>query len=149
MKTPTITAPTKTGKRNNQVEVALKVSDFNAIQAMSLRLEYNGSVLTFKKAVFTDKLKAASNPQFAATPVNDETMKFKISWSSLKAVTLKKNQVLAYLYFKASKEAGETPLHWNNEASKGNECVFAVVNIIPTELPDGPGNFVDGKVTVK
>lgn len=147
--TPIITAPTITGKKNNQIKIALKVKDFNSIQAMSLRLEYLKSVLTFKKAEFADKLKAASNPQFAATPVDDETMKFKISWSSLKAVTLKKNQVLAYLYFKASKEAGETPLHWNNEASKGNECVFAIVNVIPTALPDGPGNFVDGKVTVK
>ena len=147
--TPTITAPTVTGKKNNQIKVALKVKDFNAIQAMSLRLEFLKSVLTFKKAVFADKLTEASTPQFAATPIDDETMKFKISWSSLKPVTLKKNQVLAYLYFKCAKQAGETVLHWNNEVSKGNECVFAIVDKIPTALPDGPGNFVDGKVTVK
>ena len=137
------------GKKNNQIKVALKVKDFNAIQAMSLRLEFLKSVLTFKKAVFADKLTEASTPQFAATPIDDETMKFKISWSSLKPVTLKKNQVLCYVYFKASKEAGETVLYWNNEVSKGNECVFAIVDKIPTALPDGPGNFVDGKVTVK
>ena len=149
MTTPTITAPTMTGKRNNQIKVALKVKDFNAIQAMSLRLEYFKSVLTFKKATFNEKLVEASNPVCAATPVDDETMKFKISWSSLKPVTLKKNQVLAYVYFKCSKEAGVSTLFWNNLVSNGNECVFAVVETIPVALPDGPGNFIDGKVTVK
>jgi len=90
---PTITAPTITGKKNNQVKVVLKVKDFKAIQA--------------------------------------------------------KNQVLCYVYFKCAKQVGETPLHWNNEVSNGNECVFAIVDTIPTKLPDGPGNFIDGKVTVK
>jgi len=149
MTTPTIIAPVMTGKRNNQIKVALKVKDFNAIQAMSLRLEYLKSVLTFKKATFATKLTDASTPQFAATPVDDETMKFKISWSSIKPVTLKKNQVLCYAYFKCAKQVGETPLHWNNEVSNGNECVFAIVDTIPTVLPDDPGNFVDGKVVVK
>lgn len=148
MKTPTITAPVVTGKRNNQVKVALKVKDFNAIQAVSLRLEYLKSVLTFKKATFNEKLVEASTPQCAATEASDIAMKFKISWSSLKPVTLKKNQVLAYVYFKASKEPGSTPLIWNNEISKGHECAFAVVETIPVELQDGPGNFVDGNVTV-
>lgn len=147
--TPTITAPEVTGKQNNQIRVALKVKDFKAIQAMTLRLEYDPSLLTFKKATFATKLTAASTPQFAATPVDDETMKFKISWSSLKPVTLNKNQVLCYVYFKCAKVAGESPLHWNNTVSGGNECVFAIVDTIPTMLPDGPGNFIDGKVIVK
>ena len=147
--TPTITAPVVTGKKNNQIKIALRVKDYNAIHAMSLRLEYLKSVLTFKKATFNEKITEASTPQCGNSPVDDETMKFKISWSSLKPVTLKKNQVLAYLYFKCAKTEGETLLHWNNEVSKGNECVFAIVDKIPTALPDGPGNFIDGKVVVK
>jgi len=90
---PTITAPTITGKKNNQVKVVLKVKDFKAIQA--------------------------------------------------------KNQVLCYVYFKCAKQAGETTLHWNNKVSNGNECIFAIVDTIPTVLPDDSGNFVDGKVVVK
>lgn len=146
---PTLTAPILIGKRNNQVKVAIKAVDFKNINAMSLWLEYNKSALTFKKATFANKLKVASTPQFAASQVSDETMKFDVSWSSIKGVTLKKNQVLVYLYFKCAKQAGETTLHWNNEVANSNECVFATIEGIPVTLPDGPGNFIDGKVTVK
>ena len=148
MKTPTITAPVVTGKKGNQVKVALKVKDFKNIQAMTLRIEYLKSVLTFVKATFATKLLSASFPSHAATVVDDETMKFKISWSSLKPVSLNQNQILCTLYFKCAKEAGETPLAWNNTISNGHECYFAIVDKIPVELPDDHGNFVDGKVTV-
>jgi hypothetical protein len=149
MTTPTITAPVMTGKKNNQIKVALKVKDLKNIHAITLRLEYFKSVLTFKKAEANKSMMVCSTPIIHATEVDDEMMKIKIVWSSVKPLSLKNNQVLAYLYFKCSKEAGVTTLFWNNLASNGFECVFTTFTNIPSPLPDGPGNFVDGKVTVK
>ena len=145
--TPKVYVPVKTGKRNNQVEVSITVEDFKLIFSTQLRLEYDPNVLTFVRHEVTPTMTAISAP-IVSHPVYGGIQMIRIVWSGVKPATLKNKSVLVKLIFKCAKTAGETILKWNNTAAGGHDCEFCTFTNTVIKLPDGPENYINGKITV-
>lgn len=147
MNAPITIAPKMTGKKNNQIKVAIKVKNFKNIQAITLRLDYLSSVLKFVRA--TPAKNMPGTPIAHESVVDEQYNKLKFVWSDLTPFSLKNNQVLFYAYFKINKNGGTTSLRWNTEAQGGHDCDYAIVDKIPVVLVDDPRDdfYIDGEIT--
>lgn len=141
-KAPITTISNVAGKKNNQVKIPVKIKDFKGIQAITLRIDYKKSDLTF---VRLEPAKSFyDNPMWAATEVNETTMKLKFVWTSLKPYSLKNGMVLFYIVFKY--KGNETDLVWN---PLNGDCEYADYRAVA--LDDNPKSdyYINGKVSTK
>jgi len=157
---PITTAGTKTGKKNNQIKVPIKVKDFENISAITLRLEYNPEIIAWVRCEPAKEFESLGLPFFHASPVESippdskqpepiNSMKLMMAWASVTPLTFTRdNRVLFYAVFKCQKVTGETIIEFNNEVSGGQLCEYA--NAQAQVLTDTPTKdfYINGKVIV-
>ena len=148
---PITTVTSKTGKKNNQIKIAIKVKDFENISAITLRLEYDPEVMTWVRCEPAKEFATLDAPLFHASPIQDPGMsgyKLMMAWASITPLTFTRdNRVLFYAVFKGAKDGGTTELNFNNEISGGGMCEYA--NAQAQVLVDTPTDefYHNGEVT--
>lgn len=134
---PVTTAGSIISCPNNQLVIPILVNGFTNVMAVTLRLEYTDSVMTFISGVANTKL---SGTAFNATPVEGSTTEYKImlAWyaADLIPVSLSPTDTLAKLTF--AYVQGNTGLDFNNVSKSGSQCEYAdetwaVMTDTPTE----------------
>jgi photosystem II stability/assembly factor-like uncharacterized protein len=139
---PTTIAGIKGSLYDSIVHVPITVRNFTNISAISLRLDYDTTVLTYTG--FSNL-----NSQLSGLIINDVHVssalhKLMISWANLTAQTLPFNTQILTLDF--TYLSGTTALTWNNGAHSGAECEYADANGNP--LNDSPTStfYINGEV---
>ena len=127
---------------NTSISVPVKVDKFRKITALSLRLDYNPSVLTYLGSANING--ALSGLIVNNTSVSSTLSKVIISWSDLTPATLSDGSKLADLLF--THITGATGLTWNNTENSGQDCAYA--DSIGNPLTDIPTAlfYTDGEV---
>jgi len=108
------------------------VTGFTGISAISLRIEYNASVMTFDSLSRVNT--AFSGIMWYDQPVSGNTHKILISWTNLTAQTLADDVPLFDLSF--SYISGTTAISFNNTSNGGSECEYA--DLMGDPLIDDP-----------
>lgn len=130
---PITSASSKSSCQNNQIVIPLLVNGFTSITAMSLRLEYINSVMTFVGGVANPLL---SGVMFYASPVSGSNTLYKVMivWTDISPKTLNPTDTLAKLTFNFI--SGNTGLDFNNTVNGGADCEYADENgIAMTDVP--------------
>ncbi len=121
---PVTTAGSSSLCPGNATTVPVTVTNFTLIKAVSLRLDYDPTQLSFVN--FTDL-----NPSLGGTFVNDvvvsETLhKIMIAWSSMNALSLSDGSKLLDLNF--TLVSGSPIVSFNNTDNGGSDCEYADEN---------------------
>ncbi len=133
--TPVTTAATMNACPGNIIMVPVTVNLFNAITAMSLRMDYDPTFMTFGGYTNT-------NPALAGLVVNDlpattpPLRKIVMVWNDVNPKTLPDDSKLADLKFSCI--SGTPALTFNNTDNAGHDCEYADSNGNP--IPDSPGS---------
>ncbi len=108
-----------------QIVIPVLVNGFTNITAISLRIEYTNSVLTYVSAMANPVI---GNVTFNSTPVtgNLSLNKLIIAWSNIIPKSLNQNDTLAWLTFNYI--AGITELAFNNTSNFGGDCEYGDEN---------------------
>jgi hypothetical protein len=127
--------PDDTVCQNSLISVPVKVNNFVSIGAVSLRIEYDTTVMTFNlsQTVFNPSLYGAiisSNPITGGSPV----YKIIISWVGFVPVSLADGSTLVSLGFNF--KTGGAYVTFNNSANQGQDCEYA--NAVGDALIDDP-----------
>ncbi len=139
---PVTTAATRGAPYSSPVSIPVTVTGFSNITALSLRLDYNPTLLTFTGS-------ANVNSQLTGLIVNDLTVssslhKVMMIWSDLAPRTLAAGDKIVDLNF--TYITGTAALTWNNTASSGTECEYA--DAIGNPMTDTPTAtyYINGEV---
>ncbi len=110
--------------QNSLISVPLKVSGFNSIAAVSLRIEYDTMIMKYNApaTVFHPLLPGAI---IGTTPVsaNSSTYKIMITWVSFSPASLPDGATLVSLGFKF--KSGNGNIVFNNTTNQGQDCEYA------------------------
>jgi hypothetical protein len=144
---PITTAATITACPGNPVTVTVKVDNFTSIVDFTLRIEYDGSVITYDSTLNTYSPQLPST--FAgSTPIagSNPMRKIMITWSQISPVTMTSGSNLITLGFHYV--SGTTSLHFNNDVGGGQLCEYTDLNLYPP-LNDIPTStyYHDGQVS--
>ena len=117
---------------NSPLSAPVKVDHFRKITAISLRLDYDPTVLTYLGT-------ANHNPLLPGiyvykTSISSSLSKIIIAWSDANPVTLPNGSKILDLLF--TYISGSTGLVWNNTSNNGSDCEYAdsTGNVLP-DLP--------------
>ena len=139
---PVTTAGIRGVPHNSMVSIPVTVTGFTAITALSLRLEYDPTVLTYTGY-------ANANSQLTGLMVNDVHIsaslhKVMMTWTDVSPQTLSSQSKLLDLVFTYG--TGTSALYWNNDANSGTDCEYADVSGNP--MNDIPSNtyYINGEV---
>ena len=140
---PKTTAGSVSGCPGATVTVPVTVSDFHQISAISLRLDFNPTQLTFVS--LTDVNPAITGAMVNSVLLSPTLKKIMFSWSSVGPVNLNDESVLFKLNFTLI--TGNPAVVFNNTASGGGECEYADVDgVTLNDLPSAEF-FFGGQVT--
>ncbi len=139
---PVTTAATLGAPYGGAINLPVTVTGFSNITALSLRLDYNPTLLTFTGSTNV-------NTELTGLIVNDQTVsaslhKVMMIWSDLTPRTIAAGGKIIDLNF--TYITGTAALTWNNTSSGGSECEYADANGNP--LPDIPTAtfYINGEV---
>jgi len=139
---PVTVAASRGVPHNSPVTIPVTVNGFSNITALSLRLDYDPSVLTFTGYENV-------NSELADLIVNDQTVspslhKVMMVWSDMTPRTIPAGGKIVDLLF--TYVSGTTALTWNNTSNDGSDCEYADANGNP--LPDIPTAtyYINGEV---
>ena len=139
---PITTAGTRGSANNSPVTIPVTVTGFTGITALSLRLDYNPTLLTYTGFANTNAL-------LTGLIVNDMTVsgtlhKIMMTWTDITPRTIASGGKIVDLNF--TYISGTTALAWNNSSSGGSECEYADAGGNP--LPDIPTAtyYINGEV---
>jgi len=118
---PITTVSSKGVPNNAPVTIPITVTDFDSITSLSLRLDYDPTLLTYTGNV-------NPNPVLAGLIVNDIHLsaslhKIILVWTDIYPKTLPANSKIVDLTF--THISGTTPLIWNNVSNGGADCEYA------------------------
>lgn len=130
--TPITTAACIGLPENSTAAIPVTVDNFNNITAVSLRLDYDPTVLTFTG--YDNLTTLLPGIIINNVPVNANLSKVMVSWSDITPVSMPDDSKLFDLMFNYT--SGETTLIWNNTDNNGSDCEYADANGDP--LPDSP-----------
>lgn len=121
---PITTAGNVSACAGTAITIPLNISDFLDITAMSLRLDYNPTLMTFVSGTNI-------NSQLSGLIVNNAVVsgtlnKILIVWSDLTPKTIANGEKLVDLNFNFI--SGSPTLSFNNTANGGSDCEFADAN---------------------
>ena len=129
---PATTAATVSLNAPGLVNIPVTVTDFNDITALSLRLEYKPSVLTFTGV--SNILPQLNGLEANNSQVSASLNKIMISWSDPTPRTILPGEKMFDLAFNYIGDS--TSLVWNNSSNGGSDCEYA--DAIGNPLPDLP-----------
>jgi len=139
---PITTASSKGVPNNAPVTIPVTVTNFDSITSLSLRLDYDPTLLTYTGNV-------NPNPVLAGLIVNDIHLsatlhKIILVWTDINPKTLPANSKIVDLTF--THISGTTPLIWNNVSNGGADCEYA--DKLGDPLYDLPTNqfYINGDV---
>lgn len=139
---PVTTCASKGAPNNSPATVPVTVTGFDSITSMSLRLDYDPTLLTYTG-------NANANPVLAGLIVNDIHVsatlhKIILVWTDVIPRTLPANSKIVDLNF--THISGTTLLNWNNTSNGGSDCEYADKNGDP--LWDTPSSqfYINGDV---
>ena len=123
----------------------ITVTNFTSIGSMTLRIEYDSTVISFNPPPATFFNPSISGASINSTPVSGTTKKLMIAWASVTPVTLANGSMLATLSFTFIN--GTTTLFFNNDSDGGADCEYANASGIP--LNDIPTStyYINGQVS--
>ena len=129
---PVTTCASKGAPDNTSVSVPITVTNFDSITSLSLRLDYDPTLL-----IYTGNTNP--NPVLTGLIVNDNHVsatlhKVLMIWTDISQKTLPANSKITDLNF--THISGTTVLNWNNDANGGADCEYADKNGDPLyDLP--------------
>ncbi|PKP18699.1 MAG: hypothetical protein CVU06_11960, partial [Bacteroidetes bacterium HGW-Bacteroidetes-22] len=128
---------------NSSISVPVNVEGFTDITAISLRLEYDPTVITYTG--YSNVNSSLSGMMINNIAVSSTLHKVLISWSDVNPKTLTSGSKLFDLDF--SYHSGNTLLTWNNSSNNGADCEYA--DAIGDPLTDIPTTqfYHNGSVT--
>lgn len=129
---PVTTCGSKGAPNNAAVSVPITVTGFDSITSLSLRLDYDPTLLTYTGY-------GNANPVLSGLIVNDVHVsatlhKVLFVWTDIYPKTLPANSKIVDVNF--THISGTTPLSWNNTSNGGSDCEYADKNGDP--LTDTP-----------
>jgi hypothetical protein len=115
--------------------IPITVTGFTQITAMTLRLDYNPTLMTYTG--YSNVNQSLTGVLINQVPVSSTLNKILVAWSSVIPLTLASGSKLFDLNFTLI--SGSPVLAFNNTAGGGGECEYAdmngiAMNDIPTEL---------------
>ncbi|MEI7982247.1 MAG: hypothetical protein WCI71_11385, partial [Bacteroidota bacterium] len=130
---PITTAGSKNACPGTAVSIPVTVSNFSDITAISLRLDYNPTLLTFTGPANSNTL--LSGILVHNSNISSTLSRILISWSDPTPLTLTNGSKIIDLVF--TYLSGSTSLVWNNTSNGGQECEYAdengdAMNDVPT-----------------
>ena len=118
---PITMAGSSTACPGSAVIVPITVTNFTAIEAITLRVDCNPSQLAFIK--FANINPAISGLSLNYIPVNDTLAKIMIAWASINPLTLPDGTKLLDINFTLT--AGSPVISFNNTSNGGSDCEYA------------------------
>ena len=125
------------------ISVPVTVNNFTGITALSLRLDYDPTVMTYTGFTpGTPVLSGLTVNNFAVSPTLSRIMIF---WSGAAPQTIPAGGTMTNLLF--NYKTGTSALTWNNDSGGGTDCEFADVS--GEAMLDNPtySYYMDGQVT--
>jgi hypothetical protein len=140
---PITTAATKTACPGSTVTVPVTVTGFTNIMSVTLRVEYDSTVMRFSQALSSVSLPGGGN--IASSVVSGSTCKIMIVWTNVTPATLTNGSTIATMGFNYIN--GTTALTFNNVSSLGSDCEYADQTLLP--LNDTPTStyYFNGQVS--
>lgn len=139
---PVTTCGSKGAPNNAAVSVPITVTGFDSITSLSLRLDYDPTLLTW--IGFSNANPTLSGLIVNNVPVSATLRKVLMVWTDINPKTLPANSKIVDLNF--THISGTTLLNWNNESNGGSDCEYADKNGDP--LWDVPSSqfYINGDV---
>jgi hypothetical protein len=144
---------------NETFNIAITVSDFSQITALSLRLDFDPTLLAYNG--FSNLNNLLSGCIVNMVPVSSNLTKILIVWSNVNPLTLDDGSLLVDLNF--THLLGSPIISFNNTANSGGDCEFADANGDPlndmptsiyyinaslTNIGAGEAGTIDGTATL-
>ncbi|MBL7967501.1 MAG: T9SS type A sorting domain-containing protein [Prolixibacteraceae bacterium] len=123
------------------LDVPVKVTNFTNVGAISLRLNYNSSILSYQSRELNEKI--------SSSVVNTSTAgTIKLGWNSANAINLSDNEVLFTLHFSLlpASSGGNTDITWGSDFREiagvgSNPPVYSSTFVdLSTSIPAWPVN---------
>ena len=118
---PVTTAGSLTVCPNTTFSIPITVNDFSEITAMSLRLDFNPTVMTYLS--YSNLISALSGIFINIVPVSPTLSKVMIVWSDVNQQTLSNGSKIVDLNFTLI--TGSPTLVFNTTATGGTDCEYA------------------------
>ena len=120
------------------------VTGFSNIGSITLRIEYDSTVMSFNPPPATFFNPALASASISSTPVSGTTKKIMIAWASTTPLSLSDGSMLVTLSFNFINWS--TALSFNNDSNGGGDCEYANGSGIP--LNDVPTStyYINGQV---
>jgi hypothetical protein len=140
---PITTAATKTACPGATVTVPITVTGFTNIMSVTLRIEYDSTVMHFSQSLSSVSLPGGGN--IASSVVSGSTCKIMVVWTNVTPATLSNGSTIATMGFNYVN--GTTALTFNNVSSLGSDCEYADQTLLP--LIDTPTStyYFNGQVS--
>jgi hypothetical protein len=131
---PVTTIGTYTPCPGTTVLAVVSVTNFTAIGSLTLRIEYDSTVMTFNPPPATIFNPLLGGANINSTPAGGTLKKLMITWSNLTPLTLPAASTLVTLSFGFIN--GNSSLAFNNTSGGGGDCEYANATGIPlNDLP--------------
>ena len=144
---PITTAATAVACPSSSITVPVTVTAFNAITALTLRVEYDTTVLTFNASASSVNSSLLGYYIMYSDTINGGGAMHKITivWDYTFPVTIPDGSTLVSLAFAYIN--GTSVLHFNNVSNNGGDCDYAGANYLPLiDLPTST-YYIDGQVS--
>jgi hypothetical protein len=140
---PVTTAASVTICPNETITIPITVTNFSQITALSLRLDFDPTLLAYTG--FADLNNLLSGSIVNLVSVSPNLTKILIVWSNVNPLSLEDGSLLVNLNF--SHLSGSPIIAFNNNANSGGDCEYADAN--GNSLNDLPTNiyYFDASVT--
>jgi hypothetical protein len=126
------------------VQAVVTVTGFNAVGSVTLRIEYDSTVMTFNPPPATFFNPALGGASINSAPAGGTLKKIMITWAGIPAVTLPTPSTLVTLSFAFI--GGNTALAFNNESGGGGDCEYADASGIPMNDMPTSSFYFSGQV---